>query len=280
MLLALINDILDFSRIEAGKLQIEAIDFDLEQGAVASDQVALRAQQRGAGALWFVTGAGVPRRLAARCACPRCWSTGQQRREVHRIWRDRGADRTARATGNRALEFCVRDTGMGIPADRLAQLFTPFTGGRLHHPALWRRRPGLAICRQLVELMGSTIAVQNQEGAGSQFSFTLPLAPAARGTRALPAMATPWHRATTACCAAVACCWWTTWSSTAPWPWPSGEAGVLVDVTGMAANAVDKGAGQPYDLVLMDIQMPEMDGLTATREIRQQAHLGACPSSP
>ncbi|HRM48714.1 MAG TPA: ATP-binding protein [Alicycliphilus sp.] len=282
MLLALINDILDYSRIEAGRLQIEAIDFDLEQVLQGvSDQLALRAQQKGL-ALRFVTGAGVPRRLRgdplrlSQVLVNLCNNavkfTESGEVVVQTELREQQGDRAV-------LEFCVRDTGMGIPADRLAQLFTPFTQV---DGSITRRFGGsglgLAICHQLVELMGGTIAVQSQEGAGSQFSFTLPLAPAApeparsashgdavaqgdhsllRGRRVLLVDDVELNR--TVALAFLA------------------EAGVLVDVAVHGREAVDKVLAQPYDLVLMDIQMPEMDGLTATREIRQQAHLQGLP---
>ena len=122
MLLALINDILDYSRIEAGRLQIEAIDFDLEQVLQGvSDQLALRAQQKGL-ALRFVTGAGVPRRLRgdplrlSQVLVNLCNNavkfTESGEVVVQTELREQQGDRAV-------LEFCVRDTGMGIPADRL-----------------------------------------------------------------------------------------------------------------------------------------------------------------
>ena len=285
MLLALINDILDYSRIEAGRLQIEAIDFDLEQVLQGvSDQLALRAQQKGL-ALRFVTGAGVPRRLRgdplrlSQVLVNLCNNavkfTESGEVVVQTELREQQGDRAV-------LEFCVRDTGMGIPADRLAQLFTPFTQV---DGSITRRFGGsglgLAICHQLVELMGGTIAVQSQEGAGSQFSFTLPLAPAApeparsashgdavaqgdhsllRGRRVLLVDDVELNR--TVALAFLE------------------ETGVQVETAIDGHDAVTKIQTAPphhYDLVLMDIQMPEMDGLTATRTIRQEARFNHLP---
>ncbi|MBS0467070.1 MAG: response regulator [Proteobacteria bacterium] len=281
MLLALINDILDYSRIEAGKLQIERIDFDLEQVLRGvSSQLALRARQKGL-ELLFRTGAGVPRRLRgdplrlSQVLVNLC-SNAVKFTEfgevvVQTALQQRRGDQVV-------LAFSVRDTGIGIPEERLGQLFTPFTQV---DGSITRRFGGtglgLAICRQLVELMGGTINVRSREGAGSEFSFTLPLALAlaAPGPDRTAQGATPSFAQLlqgqrvllvddvevnrTVALAFLA------------------EAGVQVDVAVHGREAVDKVLAQPYDLVLMDIQMPEMDGLTATREIRQQARLRDLP---
>ena len=282
MLLALINDILDYSRIEAGKLHIESIDFDLEQVLRGvSGQLALRAQQKGL-ELLFRTSADVPRRLRgdplrlSQVLVNLC-NNAVKFTEFGEIVVQ--AELHERRGDQVVLAFSVRDTGMGIPEDRLAQLFTPFTQG---DGSITRRFGGsglgLAICRQLVELMGGTIAVQSREGAGSRFAFTLPLALAApepahtaghggavtngyhgllRGRRVLLVDDVELNR--TVALAFLA------------------ETGVQVDVAVHGHEAVDQVLARPYDLVLMDIQMPEMDGLTATREIRKHARLRHLP---
>ena len=292
MLLALINDILDYSRIEAGKLQIEAITFDLEQVLRGvSSQLGLQARQKGL-ELLFRTDADVPRRLRGdplrlsqilvNLGNNAVKFTAFGKVVVHtRVLQ--------RHDGHVQLEFSVRDTGMGIPEERLAQLFTPFTQV---DGSITRRFGGsglgLAICRQLVELMGGSIAVQSRAGAGSRFYFTLPLAlaepepartdgqegAAARGHSRLrqgprPDFSRIAHARVllvddvelnrTVALAFLA------------------DTGVQVDVAAHGREALDKVLGAPYDLVLMDIQRPEMDGLTATREIRKQPHLHGLP---
>lgn len=281
MLLGLINDILDYSRIEAGKLEVESIDFDLDQvmrGVFA--QMALRAEQKGL-ELLFHPEPDVPPRL---CGDPLRLTqvlvnlinnaikfTEFGEIVLHIALR-------GRQEGRMQLEFSVRDTGMGIPAERLGQLFTPFTQV---DGSITRRFGGtglgLAICRQLVELMGGQIQVESQEGQGSRFFFTLDLP--LPTPLALPAGAL---------------------ADSDPAILLHGKRVLVVDDNasardilrtiltsfGMAADTVDSGqacvqrvlqanaAGTPYHLVLLDWLMPGMDGIEVARFI-QTAHLGA-----
>jgi len=177
-LLGVINDVLDYSRIEAGKLTLEAIPFDLNQVMqnVAS-LVSLRAQEKRL-ELLFLIDEDVPRRLQgdplrlgqvlANLAnnAVKFTETGEVILRVEQA--------TAPATGDAVtLRFSVRDTGMGIPLERQRDLFTPFTQV---DGSITRRFGGsglgLAICKQLVEMMGGTIGVTSTTGAGSCFSFT------------------------------------------------------------------------------------------------------------
>ena len=282
MLLALINDILDYSRIEAGKLQIEAIDFDLEQVLRGvSSQLALRAQQKGL-ELLFYTSADVPRRLRGdplrlgqvllNLGNNAVKFTDKGEVVVRIGLHERHCDQVT-------LAFSVRDTGMGIAEDRLAQLFTPFTQV---DGTITRRFGGsglgLAICRQLVELMGGTIAVQSHEGAGSHFSFTLPLA-------------TPEHSQDGA-------------GARPRSPLLQDQRVLVVDDNasardilcamlqqfGMRADAASSGeeaiarlqqanaAGHAYRLALLDWNMPGMDGLQTAHGI-SMARLSIAPSA-
>ncbi|MBV2164483.1 MAG: response regulator [Comamonas sp.] len=278
MLLGLINDILDYSRIEAGKLEVESIDFDLDQvmRGVFS-QMALRAQQKGL-ELLFHSEPDVPRRLLGdplrlTQVLVNLVSNAIKFTEFGEIiLRIALQDRQE---GQVQLEFSVQDSGMGIPAERLGQLFTPFTQV---DGSITRRFGGtglgLAICRQLVELMGGQIQAESQEGQGSRFFFTLRLPLPA--PQALPASAT-----------------------LRPASLLRGKRVLVVDDNasardilhttltsfGMAADTVDSGeaclqrvlqanaAGTPYHLVLLDWLMPGMDGIEVARLI-QAAHLG------
>ena len=276
MLLGLINDILDYSRIEAGKLEVEHIDFEIDQlmGSLVG-QMALRAQQKGLELLLQCdphipkTLRGDPLRLTQ--VLVNLTSNAIKFTEfgevIIRI------QLQAHTPAGVRLEFSVTDSGMGIPANRLGQLFTPFTQV---DDSITRRFGGtglgLAICRQLVELMGGQIHATSQEGQGSRFFFTLELPVAHRAQPLLPP----------------------TGAATSPL---DGKRVLVVDDNasareilhatlaqfGIQADVVDSGpaclqrlqqanaAGTPYHLVLLDWLMPGMDGIEVARHI-QAAH--------
>ncbi|HRI09542.1 MAG TPA: response regulator, partial [Nannocystaceae bacterium] len=178
-LLTLINDILDFSKIEAGRLTIEPVPFDL---ALTLDEVtdllAPRAIERGVEFIVHLA-PDTPRHLIG--------DAGRIRQVLLNL-----ADNALKFTeaghvfinvsavelGERPVRvrFAVHDTGIGIPSEVQAQLFEPFfqadTGLSRRHGGTGL---GLAICRQLVHLMGGTIAVESSCGQGSTFTFTLPM---------------------------------------------------------------------------------------------------------
>ena len=175
-LLTIVNDILDFSKVEAGKLELELLDFDL--GATledATDILAVRAHQKD---LELTCGVepetpmllqGDPGRLRQILTnlvgnAIKFTTTGEVAISVS------VRERTARDV---LLHFAVRDTGVGIPADKVGQLFQPFT----QVDSSTTRRfggtgLGLSISRRLAELMGGAIGVESQEGHGSTFWFT------------------------------------------------------------------------------------------------------------
>jgi Amt family ammonium transporter len=178
-LLALINDILDFSKIEAGKLELETIDFELRTLLEdVTDMFASRAAERG---LDLVSSLdrdvptqvrGDPDRLRQILLnlISNAIKFTEQGEVVSRVSLVRRGDDEA------LVRFDIRDTGIGIPPDRLGRLFQSFS----QVDASTTRKYGgtglgLAICRQLVGLMGGEIGVESQPGQGTQFWFTLPL---------------------------------------------------------------------------------------------------------
>jgi PAS domain S-box-containing protein len=178
-LLALINDILDFSKIEAGHLELERIDFDLHNLIEDSiDAVALRAAEKGiellaefdANAPRFYCGDPTRLRqvlLNLLSNAVKFTNSGEVALSLAVQSADDGLD---------ALSFAVRDTGIGIPADRVNVLFAPFiqadtsTTRKFGGTGL-----GLSISKRLAEAMGGAIEVDSAVGAGSTFRFTVRL---------------------------------------------------------------------------------------------------------
>ena len=275
-LLTVLNDILDLSKIEAGRMDLEILPFalaDALQDVVSL--LAVRAEARGL-ALTLHLPADLPAALLGDASRLRqvlfnlvgnalkFTEAGSVQVVVcHRLQDD----------GRIGLTIAVQDTGIGISAEALPQLFTRFsqadssTARRYGGTGL-----GLAITREIVELMGGHIAVRSEPGVGSCFTVHLTLAlsdlpsPGSSGACNLPALASP--------------------ADTRPAHILVAEDnavnqllikalldqfGHTCDVVGNGLEALHQVQAQHYDLVLMDIQMPEMDGVAATLAIRALA---------
>jgi PAS domain S-box-containing protein len=281
-LLQIINDILDLSKIESGMLTLESIDFSVNSLLERTlSLVADKAHDKGL-ALNIINRIpeaslrGDPMRLSQallNLLANALKFTAQGRIEVT-------ADVIGRDAQGLMARFEVSDTGVGIPEDRQAAIFQPFiqaddsTTRQYGGTGL-----GLAITHKLVEHMGGKLTMHSEVGTGSTFSFTAELA-FCRDASAAPTMP-----AST--------------SVTSPKK-PSARdqlrqdhsnarillaedhpvnqmlcvelidmAGLKTDVASDGQQAVDMAMSAPYDLILMDVQMPTMDGLRATELIRQ-----------
>jgi len=179
VLLSLINDILDYSKIEAGKLELEHIDFDLEQTVEqAVDMISLEAHKKG-----LEIAVDVPQELSVQIK----GDPSRFRQIVINLVKNAvkftkaGSVTVSARAGvlqqKPALTIAVADTGIGVPPDLRGRLFTTFFQG----DASTTRRfggtgLGLAISRHLVETMGGEIGMVPNEGGGSVFRFTIPFA--------------------------------------------------------------------------------------------------------
>ncbi|WP_309607157.1 ATP-binding protein [Phenylobacterium sp.] len=279
-LLAILNDILDLSRVEAGKLELEAIAFDI--GELADS--ALRtfeplAQAKGLALKLSVAGdaegvyEGDPtrvRQILYNLISNALKFTEAGRIEI-RVTRDQqtGDQQTGdQQTGDGdGLRVDVTDTGVGIEAEALTRLFSKFEQA----DASTTRRYGgaglgLSICRELAELMGGSITAVSSPGAGAVFTVRLPmprLGDASSAPAATVAAADPGPRRSLRVLAA---------EDNAVNQLVLRTLLAQVDV---AASFVEDGQAcvaawrrEPWDLIFMDVQMPVMDGPTATRAIR------------
>ncbi|HEY1751842.1 MAG TPA: ATP-binding protein [Caulobacteraceae bacterium] len=264
-LLDLVNDVLDFSRLEAGAVELDPTPFDpaaegramvdLLSGQADAKGVALRLQTEGLGLL-----TGDAKRL--RQVLLNFLSNAIK-------FTARGAvtlrlAQTPAADGARAqLRAEVVDSGVGIAADQLAYVFERFTQADV---SVSRRYGGtglgLAICKRTIELMGGRIGVASREGEGSTFWFEVELPIAAALAPAPEASAAELDRPVRLLLVEdVAVNRELVKTVLAPFD-------IRIDTAEDGVGAIEAFRAGAYDLVLMDVQMPVMDGLTATRRIR------------
>lgn len=275
-LLDIINDILDFSKIEAGKLELEILDFDLRQCVEeACDILAAKAREKDIELALLIEN-DVPSRVRGDPARLRQVLLNLLSNAVKFTERGEVFVRVGvahRSHTHEALRFEVSDTGVGIPEDRKALLFQPFSQ---LDPSTTRKYGGtglgLVISGKLVQCMGGTIEVQSCEGKGSTFSFTAiferpaghsgasaGLEPAQiRGLKILIVDDNATNRLVFR-------------EQLKAWGCTSAEAaGPLEALEILRTAARDR---VPFDLALVDFQMPGMDGVELAGHIKKDTAL-------
>jgi two-component system, sensor histidine kinase and response regulator len=280
-LLAIINDILDFSKIEAGKLELERIDFDLRDTVEQIMELFVeRARQKNLELMCRIAGdaprsvRGDPMRLRQVLVnlisnAIKFTAKGEVLVEVKR-------EATLGEAGSAAppidwLSFAVKDTGIGIAPENQARLFEAFTQA---DSSTTRRYGGtglgLTIAQQLVYLMGGRIRVESKPGAGSTLVFTVPMdavapaqapAPFSRGTQGLRVLIVDDNETNRTILREQVGSWGMRNDSADGGP-------TALELMRAAANAA-----VPYDLAILDMMMPDMDGIELSQRIKADSAL-------
>jgi len=276
-LMNIINDILDFSKIEAKKIEFETINFNLRDTIHSMvSSVALMAEKKGLELAYHIPG-DIPDRVMGDPGRLRQILTNLLSNSI-KFTREGEVVVTVQAQSiaedRMWLHVVVKDSGIGIPPEKIKQIFDPFAQVDSSTTRVYGGTGlGLSIVSQLVELMGGKIWVESELGIGSQFHFTMPLAlqqggetevvplqfEDIKGTsvlavddnetnrRILHEMLTNWHMRPT----------------------------VVADgKTALKALREAREHGRSYQLILIDANMPEMDGYALAEEIKKHPELG------
>lgn len=266
-LLSIINDILDFSKIESGRVELEQQPFEIARCVTeAMDLVALRAAEQHI-ELAYCLGPDVPKTILGdvtrvRQILANLLGNAVKFTEAGEVVVS--VDVVTQTEDGYELAFSVRDTGIGIPPDRVDKLFQPFT----QVDASTTRRYGgtglgLVIARRFSEMMGGEMTVESEEGVGSTFRFSLRARPAPNAATDEPNLDVL-----------------------------RGKTLLVVDdnatnrlilerearTWGMSVFSAESGdgalawidGGGTYDIAILDFLMPEMDGMALARELRER----------
>jgi PAS domain S-box-containing protein len=270
-LLRLINDILDFSKIEAKKLELEMIDFDLRSllDELASILSVLAQAKRIE--LLCIADPAVPALLRGDPGRLRQILTNLVANAIK--FTEKGGV-VVRATleeeggSNCLLRFAVRDTGIGIPEDKIGVLFNKFSQAEVSTTRKFGGTGlGLAISKQLAEMMGGTAGVTSQDGKGSEFWFTVRLE-LSLGLGSQSEGAQPESRTTLPLNARILIAEDNSTNREVALAILR-KLGLRADAVADGAEAINALESIPYDLVLMDMRMPVMDGIEAACQIRK-----------
>ena len=294
-LLRIINDILDFSKIEAGKLDIEMTNFHLDEVVDNLDHLlAVRSREKGGIEVLFSVDPAVPNELVGdplrlgqvlinlASNAIKFTKEGEVVVKVSLLQKS--------TNGEVVLQFSVKDDGIGMNQAQLSKLFTPFTQADSSTTRKYGGTGlGLTISKQLVEAMGGEIKVESQEGAGSTFSFTAQFALHAEVNLERRSLSTPLESEQDLGMEQVADIQGARILLVEDNEVNQMVAIEMLEMAGLVVEVANNGQEgveaidnslqeeSPFDAVLMDIQMPVMDGYEATRTIRNNPLLAELP---
>jgi len=277
-LMGIINDILDFSRIEAGKLAIEAVPFQLDELLEQlSSLLDVKSEAKGI-ELVFRVGPGVPQALVGdplRLGQVLINLTGNAVKFTERGEIVVAVELRKTRQDGVLLAFSVSDTGIGMSQEQLGRLFQSFTQADSSTTRKYGGTGlGLSISRQLVELMQGEIGVTSTPGVGSRFTFTVPLGVAGDQPRARKVQLEDMRALVVDDSA----------SARLALAEMLGALGLRADTAASGEECLalierSQGRAEPYQLILMDYLMPGLDGVETIRRIRQRdPALGPLPA--
>lgn len=281
-LLSLINDILDISKIEAGRTEIEKAPFNLEDlVAQVSDMIAVRAAKKGVEVNCKLE-ADVPVYLegdATRLKQVLMNLMGNAVKFVEKGWVSLSVKKMGTEGGRLQLLFSVKDTGIGIPADKLVSVFEKFTQADSSTTRKYGGTGlGLPISKMLIELMGGKVWVESEPGKGTTFYFTLAVCPQKdkqevylpkadikelKGLRFLVVDDNLINRIIT---------------REIVQSWGASCEGVQGAAAGLEKILKEQAAGSPFQGIFVDFNMPGMDGYEFCRRLKADAAIDPKPA--
>ena len=269
-LLVIVNEVLDIEKIASGKFEFESVHFKISEKITTTIQsFQYKAEEKGL-LLDFTNNLpndliiqGDPFRLSQ--ILNNLLSNALKFTHEGKIIVS--AQLLTKDDDNVLIHFSVKDTGIGIPDNRLGVIFDPFVQASSDTTRKYGGTGlGLSICKNLVELQGGKIAVSSEENAGTTFTFTLPY-PIGKTSLLSDELKVvvdfgELHKCKVLVAEDVELNQFLAKHILESW-------GIIVDIANNGKEAVESVKLKNYDLILMDIQMPEMDGIVATQEIRK-----------